>query len=175
MIPYRKQCFQNRCLFWLKHRVIKQWQESICIVNAALGYSKRFTQGLATKINNACKNYYFYFNVIHFLIMLLAYLIDVLQKHKLKLHFCISVMRLIHVLKCTWTVHLNIPSQVGSGWLQKWFFSQTSGSSWLSLYPGSHWKDTVEPIDKSWLNRKPFTGMPGSMQEKVSSVTTRRT
>lgn len=64
------------------------------------------------------------------------------------------------------------PSQEGSGWLQKWFFSQTSGSSWLSLYPGSHWKDTVEPMDRSLFDRAPLTGIPGSMQEYVSSVTT---
>lgn len=68
---------------------------------------------------------------------------------------------------------LYIPSQVGSGWLQKWFFSQISESSWLSLYPRSHWKDTVEPMDRSLLNRKPFTGIPGSIQEYVSRVTTR--
>lgn len=69
--------------------------------------------------------------------------------------------------------YVFIPSHVGKGWLQKWFFSQTSGSSWLSLYPGSHWKDTVEPMDRSWFNRTPFTGIPGSMQEYVSNVTTR--
>lgn len=66
----------------------------------------------------------------------------------------------------------HTPSQEGSGWLQKWFFSQTSGSSWLSLYPGSHWKDTVEPMDRSLFDRAPLTGIPGSMQEYVSSVTT---
>lgn len=66
----------------------------------------------------------------------------------------------------------HTPSQEGSGWLQKWFFSQTSGSSWLSLYPGSHWKDTVEPMDRSLFDRAPLTGIPGSMQEYVSNVTT---
>lgn len=71
------------------------------------------------------------------------------------------------------TRHLSYtPSQEGSGWLQKWFFSQTSGSSWLSLYPGSHWKDTVEPMDRSLLDLAPLTGIPGSMQEYVSNVTT---
>lgn len=73
-------------------------------------------------------------------------------------------------LKCK--TFLDVPSQEGNGWLQKWFFSQTSGSSWLSLYPGSHWKDTVEPMDRSWPNRTPFTGIPGSIQEYVSNVTT---
>lgn len=82
-------------------------------------------------------------------------------------------MRLMPVLECTMKHLVYIPSQVGSGWLQKWFFSQISGSSWLSLYPGSHWKETVEPMDRSWLNRTPFTGIPGSIQEYVSSVTAR--
>lgn len=69
--------------------------------------------------------------------------------------------------------HLSYtPSQEGSGWLQKWFFSQTSGSSWLSLYPGSHWNDTVDPMDRSVFDRAPLTGIPGSMQEYVSKVTT---
>lgn len=71
------------------------------------------------------------------------------------------------------TRHLSYtPSQEGSEWLQKWFFSQTSGSSWLSLYPGSHWNDTVDPMDRSVFDRAPLTGIPGSMQEYVSNVTT---
>lgn len=82
-------------------------------------------------------------------------------------------VRLMPVLGWTIFYLVFVPSQVGRGWLQKWFFSQTSGSSWLSLYPVSHWKDTVEPIDRSWLNLMPFTGIPGSIQEYVSSVTTR--
>lgn len=77
-------------------------------------------------------------------------------------------------LNVSFNSRIYVPSQVGRGWLQKWFFSQTSGSSWLSLYPGSHWKVTVDPMDKSWLSRPPFTGIPGSMQEYVSNVTTRK-
>lgn len=105
-------------------------------------------------------------------------------KTKLVLH-CIKcfnsnkfmIMYFLHETACAGmhnkTLGIHIPSQVGSGLLQKWFFSQTSGSSWLSLYPRSHWKDTVEPMDRSWLNRAPFTGIPGSIQEYVSNVTTR--
>lgn len=88
-----------------------------------------------------------------------------------------SVLRkhpwLVKSLQKRTTRHLSYtPSQEGSGWLQKWFFSQTSGSSWLSLYPRSHWNDTVEPMDRSVLDRAPLTGIPGSMQEYVSNVTT---
>lgn len=83
-----------------------------------------------------------------------------------------SILIMTSVQKRT-TRHLSYtPSQEGSGWLQKWFFSQTSGSSWLSLYPGSHWNDTVDPMDRSVFDRAPLTGIPGSMQEYVSNVTT---
>ena len=65
----------------------------------------------------------------------------------------------------------KLPSHVGKGWLHQWFFSHTSGSSWLSLQPESQPNDTVDPMEKSCPYRIPFTGMPGSRHEQLSTVT----
>lgn len=46
-----------------------------------------------------------------------------------------------------------------------------SGSSSLSVYPGSQLKVTVERILKLLPWRWPFTGIPGSRQESDSRVT----
>lgn len=64
-----------------------------------------------------------------------------------------------------------LPSQLGRAWLHWWFFSQTIGSWSLSVYPGSHVKDTREPVEKLLPLRRPLTGMPGSRQESDSILT----
>lgn len=63
------------------------------------------------------------------------------------------------------------PSQLGRAWLHWWFCSQTIGSWSLSVYPGSHVNDTVEPVEKLLLWRRPLTGIPGSRQESDSIFT----
>lgn len=63
------------------------------------------------------------------------------------------------------------PSQLGRAWLHWWFCSQTIGSWSLSVYPGSHVNDTLEPVEKLLPWRRPLTGIPGSRQESDSIFT----
>lgn len=65
----------------------------------------------------------------------------------------------------------HLPSQLGNAWFHWWFLSHMSGSSSLSVYPGSQLKVTVERILKLLPWRWPFTGIPGSRQESDSRVT----
>lgn len=65
----------------------------------------------------------------------------------------------------------HLPSQLGSAWFHWWFLSHTSGSSSLSVYPGSQLKVTVDLMPKSLPCRWPLTGTPGSRQESDSRVT----